>query len=328
MPDTHPLLKGARELFETARPNGVFLAPLFLHPFTRKLPDITVAKDTLPWALEAANALYLHFETRGYPVTLAARGIFCRCESDSGGHGRERFRDEWAPCSPTVVRVRTVAFGLRLFETTKEVETVWLDGKSVPIDLLPLHRRRAYGARRTNTVPSGSLALAAYSPYPDTSWHKEWRETSAGSLSRMLSTIQRELEAAAPDVARLAAEADERAEAEKRRQEEEQRRWEEQQRERARQEQERRQRQAAKDSRDQLLAIVDAWVLANRVEDFFRDASCRLANEVEQDSRERLVSRLEAARQMLGATNALEHFRSWKTPEEHLATSLQGVAVP
>lgn len=145
-------------------------------------------------------------------------------------------------------------------------------------------------------------------------------ETAAGALARMLPTIQHELEAAAPTIDRLAADADERAEVRKRQREEEQRRWEERERERERQELERRRQQAAKESRDQLLAIVDAWALANRVERFFRDASRRLADQDAQDVRQVLSSWLEAARGLLGGTDALKHFKSWKTPDENLTT--------
>ncbi|HVP65837.1 MAG TPA: hypothetical protein VMT17_01085 [Anaeromyxobacteraceae bacterium] len=325
VPDIHPLLVGARELFENARPNGILLAPLFLRPFSGKLPDIVVTREALPPALAAANALYLHLEGLGYPVTLAARGMFWRDDPEHGGKKRERFREEWSPCTPTVVHVRSVAFGLTLFETTKDVETVSVNGKSVPVDSLPPRRRRWYGVPTTTTVPSGLLALAAYSPYPDTSWHRVWRETSVGSLPRMVRTIQRELEASAPEVARLAAEADQRAEVEKRLEEEEQRQREEKERERERQEQERRRQQAAKESRDQLLAIVEAWALANRVEEFFRNLSSGLVTEPNEGNRHHLKSRADAARQMLGDTDALGQFKSWKTPEECLEGSAQRV---
>ncbi len=216
--------------------------------------------------------------------------MFHRPEPDHSGTKQERFTDEWSPYTPTVVHVRTVAFGLTVFETTKDIQTVSVNGKRVPVDTMPPRRHKSYGAPTVTTVPSGSVSLGAYSPYPDTSWHEVWTEPSEGGLTGMVRTICRELEEAAPHVARLAAEADERTAEAKRQRQEEQRRWEEQQRERARQEEEERRRQSAKESREQLLAIVDAWALANRVESFFQDTSGRLARVAEQDARERLAA--------------------------------------
>jgi hypothetical protein len=328
VPDLHRLLVGARESFEKARPNSLYLSRGFLRPYARKLPDIVVTRESLHQALEAANALYLHLERRTCPVSIAARGLFERSVPETDGRRTERFLDEWIPYSPTVVHVRKVAFGLRLFETMREVETVWVNGKRVPLDSLPARNRRAYGAPTTTSVPTGLLALAAYSPYPDTSWHKKWNETSAGSLSRMSSTIRHELEAAAPAVARLAAEADVRADEARRRWEEQQRKWEEEEKERARQELERRRQQATKDSRDQLLAIVENWALANRVEDFFRDVSRLVAAKMGEQVRKDLEPRLVLARQLLGGTNAVAHFKSWKTPEEHYSGSAQRATDP
>ncbi len=165
VPDRHPLLAGAQEMFENARPDS-FLSLGFMRPHKRKLPDIFVTKDALPRALEAANTVYLHLERRAYPVTLASRQQFRRCIPDGDHRRHECWLDDWALATPTIVHVRKVAFGLRLFETTKEVETVWVNGRRVPSESLPLHRRRRYGVPNTSTVPSGLLALAAYFPLP------------------------------------------------------------------------------------------------------------------------------------------------------------------
>ena len=136
----------------------------------------------------------------------------------------------------------------------------------------------------------------------------EWREEKERELKGMLDAIVRELERAAVVVARLIEEGEQRAQ-------EERRRWEAADRERRRQEEERRRVQAHKDSREQLLAIVDGWVLASNIESFFQNA-LRGVDGLEAEAKEILVARLERARRMFGGTDALRHFEHWKSPEE------------
>ena len=219
----------------------------------------------------------------------------------------DRDRDEWGPARPTVVHVGTVAFGLKLFETTKGVETVWIGSKKA-VESLPPRDRQRYGSPSTSTVPSGLLALATYSPYPNTSWHREWRESSAGGLHAFFNTITRELESAAPVVADLVSKAERKAELERLRREEESRIW-------RRQEVERRRAQANKQSRDQLLAAIEEWAQARRVAAFLQHAT-KSAAKLQGDERVALMARVERARVILGETDALARLRAWQSLEE------------
>jgi hypothetical protein len=90
-----------------------------------------------------------------------------------------------------------------------------------------------------------------------------------------------------------------------------------------REERERREKEAYKESREQLLAIVDRWALARRIEDFFADAESR-TGQLEEDERARLSERLAAAREMLGSVDSLRHFGAWTSPGERLAASGRG----
>jgi hypothetical protein len=82
-----------------------------------------------------------------------------------------------------------------------------------------------------------------------------------------------------------------------------------------REEQERRRAQNLKASREELFAIIEAWAVAKRIEEFFQDVEGRAPGIDDVDSKA-LLDRLRRARQMLGGTDALSRFRTWKAPEE------------
>ncbi|HSP92561.1 MAG TPA: hypothetical protein VLN08_16720 [Vicinamibacterales bacterium] len=72
-----------------------------------------------------------------------------------------------------------------------------------------------------------------------------------------------------------------------------------------------------KASREQLLAIVDEWALARRVESFFEDAGCS-ASRLPPSEASAVNSKLERARQLLGGVDSLRHFGAWRAPEERV----------
>ena len=84
-----------------------------------------------------------------------------------------------------------------------------------------------------------------------------------------------------------------------------------------REERERREKEAYKESREQLLAIVDRWALARRIEDFFQDLERRTAG-IEEAERTTLSERLHEAREMLGTVDAARHFSAWRSPADRL----------
>jgi hypothetical protein len=71
----------------------------------------------------------------------------------------------------------------------------------------------------------------------------------------------------------------------------------------------------SKASRQQLLAIVDAWSLARSIESFFEDAE-RRASTLPAEELDAIRDRLSRARAPLGGTNALDRFHEWKSPDE------------
>jgi hypothetical protein len=158
-------------------------------------------------------------------------------------------------------------------------------------------------------MPTGQLAVRAYSPYDVVKWKREWRESDPGGVVRRLPAIAEELENEAPKIVSLYEEG--QREAQRRRKE-----WEV---ESARLERERRERQyvkAVEKSREELLGIIDSWRLAKSIEEFVVDAEER-ARELPPNEREAVLARLEAGRVSLGNIDVLTRFKSWKAPEEY-----------
>ena len=82
-----------------------------------------------------------------------------------------------------------------------------------------------------------------------------------------------------------------------------------------REEEARRAAKALKDSKEELLQIIDTWAEAKRLEAFFADAECR-ARDLPDGQKERTIERLRQARALVGSTDALERFDAWRAPEE------------
>jgi hypothetical protein len=308
-PSLHPLIRGAREHFEAARERDDYLRP------TKKLlVDLVVSKGALARALAVANELFLLLEERGHPVSFAPpHERWGRNEVDvreAGGRARN-WPTFWSPWRPTIVFIGTVAVGLTIYETTEEVECRYLDGKYVRVSELGPVPRRGYGVSSWTTrreMPTGRFTLQAYAPYPRADWVERWRESKQGDLQAKLKSIARALEAAAPVVAKQVEEGERQAELERQR-------WEEAERKQRREEAARRRAEARKASRTELAAIIERWAEAKRVAAFFDDAEQRVANLGDGESTA-ILERLKRARELLGGVDALERFRSWKTPEE------------
>ena len=315
VPERHPLVWQVQPLFEKARPARSYSdAPDYLRPYKRNLPDIFVTKEQLPRALDLANNLYRALTASGHRVVLAPDDghRYTRLFLAYDGKKRNAWESSpWAPSVPTLVFIGSVAIGVTVYEPAEEVEARHVDGKYVRVSELPTQRRaRPYEWTSKHTFPSRRLAVRAYSPYADTSWEKAWSETSPGRLGTSVRRIRDELVEAAPQVAEMAIDAERRRREEKARQKEEHRRWRIAEAQRLRSE-------AIKASRTELLSTVEAWSLARRVEHFFQDVDLR-AGQLSAEEKEAFALRVAIARELLGGTDALQRFRTWKAPRERL----------
>lgn len=232
------------------------------------------------------------------------------CENPSKTN---RYNNLWSPFRITAVYVGTVAIGLTVIEMSEEVKVRYVNGEYVrETDYVPPNRKRhAFDDTWTTTkdFSTGRLCLQAYSPYPRASWKKQWKETTATrDMGNKIREIVKELEEAAVEIARLAEEGMRKAEMEHQLRLAQLREWQIQ-------ETERRHAEALKKSNEDLLRIIDHWAQANKFEQFFSDAERRVEN-LEGDDRLKLSDRLRRARELIGNTDALEHFLQWKSPEE------------
>jgi hypothetical protein len=311
----HPLVEGAKGFFEAGRYTH---ETGYLKPDKKLLVDLVVTKPGLDKALTFANQLFSLFEEHGYRVVLEPKGEhFHRAAVDEHevprkNRGDHYYNNLWSPWRCTVVYVGTVAIGLTIIEMAEEVEVRYVNGKYIrEQDYVPPKRSR-YGYEHTWTTKkdfsTGRLCLQAYAPYPRANWATRWQETEKRDLGSQIKTIVKELERAAVDIARLVEEGERQAEIEHQK-------WEAQQEIWRREEAARYAVEARKESREELLQIIDRWGRANRIEQFFRDAEQR-ATGLSDAERLRLLERLKLAREMVGSVDALDRFMAWRAPDE------------
>lgn len=309
----HPLLSEVSQVFLAGRQSMVG----FLKPAKRLLPDINVSKDTLPKALAVGNELFQLLEERGYKVALApSNSQLGRREFDErerGGAARH-YSDLWRPWRPTVVHVGTVAIGITLFELTEDVPARWKDGKYVRLLDCGGTKRGSPLLNEwvtTHNMPSGRLCVQAYSPYSGTDWQQQWRETKPDGLSRQLASIVKTLERKAGEIAEL-------VEIARRKAAEEHDRWSQQFEKWKREQTERERQKAVEDSREDLMAAINAWREARQIEDFLSEIE-QACNRTTGETRVELLDRLLQARRLLGEPDAIGHLLRWRTPNERLS---------
>ena len=127
-------------------------------------------------------------------------------------------------------------------------------------------------------------------------------------LLRAAARSKGALDKATIEIARLVEEGERQAERERQR-------WKAQREQWRREEEAQRTAKALKDSKEELLQVIDAWAEAKRLEEFFADAE-RRAQDLPDEQRERAIDRLRRARALIGSTDALERFSAWRAPEE------------
>jgi hypothetical protein len=313
------LLRDIREQYATAKASSY--RSDYPRPRRRLIVDVLTSKNSVEAAVQAANAVLMEFEDRGYRVVIAPEGERWRRPKLDPRRPEQapNYGEHWGPLRPTLVYIGTLAIGLSIYELSERAAYITIGGKHVVLTEAeaaanPTWYRGHYVGHEY--VPTGRFVVRAYSPYGDTTWQKEWEEKKPGQLPSMFKHLLADLLAAGPTVVEQVKEAKHRADIEAKEWEERRRRWaieEEQQRQR---EAEARRVQARKDSLTQLVSLIDAWSFARSMETFFREALDATAS-LSDDEKATAVGRLERARSMFGSQSALERFRDWKVPEEH-----------
>lgn len=310
--ENHGLLTGSTVHFEAGRASAEVG---YLKPSKRLLVDLVVSAQTLTKALGFANQLFMALEAYDHRVTLAPSGEFFQrraVEYREDSKAYAGYNEVWSPARPTVVYIGTVAIGLTVIEMAEHVAARYVDGKYIrESEYTPPSKRRRYAERTWTTqksFASGRLCLQAYSPYRGTEWARRWHEKEGTELGKQVPIIVKELQRSATEIARLVEVAEQHAEQERER-------WEFMQQEWKRKEAEARAAKALKDSKEELLAIIDAWVRDRRIEEFFQNVELQSAR-MPDDERSRLTSRLQLGRQLIGDVNPVAQFAAWKAPDE------------
>lgn len=312
-PTVHPLTEDVADQFKSSHRHDAG----YLRPRKRTLPDVFVSEKHLSDGLHLASELYLALEDRGYKVTFASAGSLNR--HPAVDH-RERppkpnpngydysMTQAWRPSRQTVVALGTLAIGLSVYELSTSVAGRFYKNKWTPVAEIP---ERANGRLDSwvshNDVPSGRFCIRAYSPYGAAEWQQEWRESAPGELLPRLKKICVEIETSAPGLVTLIAEGERKAA-------EDHARWQREREEAARQEDERQRTEARSTSRKELMEAIDAWAAVVRLESFFADVERRAAD-LPGEEQLAVRKRLQEARDGVGDADALNRFRTWRTPD-------------
>jgi len=312
LPDQHPILAGAKPLFQAGR---LSWDAQYLKPSKRRLVDLVVSKSALDHALDFANELFLALEARGHRVMFSpAHESFRRAEVDQRENPKkgERLNDLWYPTRCTVVYVGTVAFGLTFIELTEHAEAEYRKGGYVRLKERARTSRSRHASDDAWTImkefPTGHLCLQAYSPYPRVRWLQQWRETPARTLPAQIPGIIRKLETATAEIAQLFEEGERQAELERQR-------WEARQEQWRREAEARRAKEALTASLNELKEIIDAWAEAKRIEQFLSTTERRLES-LAREHRPQVGERLQRARELISSTDSLAAIEAWKTFED------------
>jgi len=308
----HPLLVGVKPHFLKTRENDSG----FLKPFKRLLVDLVVSERILDSSIVAANALFKALTARGHRVVFASpEARIRRADVDQREVVRKNHnpRYGWSPDRATVVYIGDVCIGLTLFETSEHVEMMYVgNSKYIPVRDLTAEQLRRFKEphywKTTRDLPSGRLALQAYSSSWRVKWSERWPESDSGKFPSMVSRIVRELEREAPVLSQKLVLANQQAEEEHRKRKEDMRRAEE--------DAERKRREKAQlDSRNDLLGAIASWEQVRSVHAFFASIDDEISHLPELE-REEARSRLEMARELIGKVDPLARLKQWKSPNE------------
>jgi len=305
----HPLIRGAKEHFESGRPVDEHD---YLRPYKKLLVDIHASKTGLDKALLFANDLFNALESAGHRVTFPSNGAH-RGEIDRYEQPRKQqpgYPTLWSPWNSTAVYIGTLPVALSVVEMSESVRMRYVNGKYIrDSDHVPPRRQYVdHTWTTTRDIPCGRLRLIAHSPHWRVNWSLMWQETRNRPLTSRIRSIVRELEAAAPELVEAMNEVRRKEESEH------QERLAARERERLAEDRQKT-RESVEKSLAQLRQIIQAWADVTNLERFFQGVAER-ADTLDGTERERVLTRLQLAREMVGTQDPLDFFLAWKAPLE------------
>lgn len=304
--DAHELIRSATPHFLKNRVVG---DGQYLKPFKRLMADITTTMDGLEKALGFANKLYSALEAAGHPVALYSVGSL----KDRPELGAEEFSPEedpgksgdgctnlWRPGCPTVAYEGETRLGLAIIEMTEKVPAYYIDGRYIRVSEAGLAKA---GSKPIWWVrlPSGRLRLVVYSPYAWIHWSTSFQESKDKSLDEFIPQIIKKFSSWA---AKLTAE-NQRADRVLAKDREE---------------------AAKKASRKELDEICQDMARILSAEKLFHEMANRTKS-LPPSKRKRLLNRLDAAREFIGAQAPIEKLLAWQSPSERLNNPLRDASL-
>lgn len=298
LPETHPLIAGAKTHFVKSRKPSSFdidkdTSNYYLRPYKKLLADLVVSKNSLDNGLEIMNKLFNAFLKSGYRTVIAPNASHFRrleVEVRENNNNSNDYLSYWSPYRITAIYIDDIAIGLTLFETSKKVDVSHSWGTTF------------------NFRPNGAFVLQTYSPYVGTDWSQRWVIEQNQSISKQgklivealyqtTSTIREQLECARQEEAKR------------------KREWEEQETQYKLQEEKDNREKSLKQSNELLQQVIGKWAYAKSIETFFQEVEEEISRE-NPIKRAELNNRLDLARKVLSEVNALEDFAEWKSPDE------------
>lgn len=134
------------------------------------------------------------------------------------------------------------------------------------------------------------------------------QETEKRTLNQDIAKIVKSIKGSREVVQEAIQQAEHRAELREQQWQAQQERW-------RREEDQRQITKSVSDSREQLNQVIQAWVKAVSIEQFFKGVEER-ASILSETQRETLQERLRLAREFVSVQDPLESLLSWKTPSE------------
>ncbi len=95
----------------------------------------------------------------------------------------------------------------------------------------------------------------------------------------------------------------------------ERQKWEAQHERWLKEEAERKAAKALKESKEELVQIIQVWGEVNRIEKFFQDIETSAAS-LSDDRKIKIMERLRLAREIIGSVDAVDYFLAWRSPGE------------
>ncbi len=290
----------------------------YYKPTKKKLLDINVSESGLNYAILFLTKFFNALNKKGYLVSLSAcsEGLR-RADIEIAEVPQTRgvyWESLWHPYTPSVIFIKERYIGFTLAEMTEYVPAKEVNGRYVRdekmINWTKGKNASSFGSGFKHNLPTGRFLLQLYSPYNSTQWKTQFKQTKQCGLVSQISKMIEALNKAVPIINKQLVEESVRAEQRRIQYAIDLEKYE-------KQELIRKSQEAHKKSLIELQSIMAQWIEDKRIEQFFQDVECGIAD-LDNEQKEKIKARIKLAKQFLFGNKATDRLISWKTPTEIL----------